>query len=102
MRRQEPHPAEHGRGDALARPADLVLIGHVGSATDRTASGTVTYVGGSGFAVAFAASALLDGGVGLVTQVGEDFDLGILRRLRLNMEGVAVLPGASATFVIDQ
>jgi len=82
--------------------ADLVLIGHVGSATDRTATGTVTYTGGSGFAVAFAASALLDGGIGLVTQVGEDFDVGILRRLRLNMEGVAVLPGASATFIIDQ
>jgi sugar/nucleoside kinase (ribokinase family) len=29
-------------------------------------------IGGSGFAVAFAASALLDRGVGLVTQVGED------------------------------
>lgn len=101
MRRQEPHRVEHGR-DEPTRTADLVLIGHVGSATDRTASGTVTYTGGSGFAVAFAASALLDGDVGLATQVGEDFDLGILRRLRLNMEGVAVLPGASATFVIDQ
>jgi sugar/nucleoside kinase (ribokinase family) len=38
----------------------------------------------------------------LVTQVGQDFDLGSLRRLGLNIEGVSVLPGASATFLIDQ
>jgi len=80
----------------------LVLIGHAGFATDRTPHGMAKYVGGSRFAGAFAASVLLDGGVGLVTQVGEDFDLGHLRRLPLDLEGVAVVPGASATFVIDQ
>jgi sugar/nucleoside kinase (ribokinase family) len=81
---------------------DLVLIGHVGFATDRTPSGTTTYIGGSGFAVAFAASALLRREVGLVTQVGEDFDLAKLRLLPVNIQGVAVRPGASATFFIDQ
>ena len=80
----------------------LVLIGHVGYATDRTASGMISYVGGSGYAAAFAASTLLPGGAGLVTQVGEDFDLSSLRRLPLDPEGVAVLPGASATFRIVQ
>lgn len=98
----EPYLAEPGHRDGLARPVDLVLVGHVGFATDRTANGTFSYPGGSGLAAAFAASALVDGGVGLVTQVGEDFDLDSLRRLGLDMEGVAVLPGASATFVIDQ
>jgi len=88
--------------DAGLRPADLVLIGHAGFATDRTPHGEARYVGGSGFAAAFAASALLDRGVGLVTQVGDDFDLGHLRRLPLDLEGVAVVPGASATFIIDQ
>lgn len=82
-------------------PADLVLIGHVGSATDRTARGSITRTGGSGFATAFAAAAVL-GGVGLVAQVGGDFDLGILRHLGIDMDGVAVLPGASASFCIDQ
>jgi sugar/nucleoside kinase (ribokinase family) len=96
----EPHSAEQGR-DGLARPADLVLVGHVGFAMDRTVKGVGTYIGGSGFATAFAAAALLDD-VGLVTQVGGDFDLGVLRALPINMAGVAVLPGASATFVIDQ
>lgn len=94
-------PAEPAHQDGPRCPADLVLIGHVGFATDRTANGTITYAGGSGFATAFAAAALLDG-VGLVAQVGEDFDLGLLRRLEIDMAGVAVLPGASATFVIDQ
>ena len=102
MRHREQGPAEPGRRNGLARPADLVLIGHAGFATDRTPHGMARYVGGSGFAAAFAASALLDGGVGLVTQVGDDFDLGHLRRLPLDLEGVAVVPGASATFIIDQ
>jgi hypothetical protein len=41
------------------RPAgrtDLVLIGHVGFATDRTAEGSISYVGGPGFVVAFVAA----------------------------------------------
>ena len=81
---------------------DLVLIGHVGLATDRTPRGTATYTGGSGFAVAFAASALLGRGAGLVTQVGGDFDLASLWLLPIDTQGVAVRPGASARFVIDQ
>ena len=101
MLHEEQRPAEPAHRDGPAAPVDLVLIGHVGSATDRTPHGTATYTGGSGFAVAFAASALLDCGVGLVTQVGEDFDLASLRRLPIDMQGVTVRPGASAAFVID-
>jgi len=101
MRNREQRPAAPDNREAPESPADLVFIGHVGSATDRTANGIVTYTGGSGFATAFAAAALLDG-VGLVTQVGEDFDLGTLRLLPIDMAGVAVLPGASARFFIDQ
>jgi sugar/nucleoside kinase (ribokinase family) len=100
MRPGEQRPAEPAHRDGLARLI-LVLIGHVGSATDRTPNGTRTYTGGSGFAVAFAASALLDRGVGLVTQVGEDFDLANLRLLRIDTQGVAVRRGPSATFFID-
>jgi sugar/nucleoside kinase (ribokinase family) len=102
MRHREQRPAEPAHRDGPAALVDLVLIGHVGSAMDRTPRGTATYTGGSGFAAAFAASALLDRGVGLVTQVGEDFDLASLRRLPIDLQGVAVRPGASATFVIDQ
>lgn len=82
-------------------PADLILIGHVGFATDRTPHGSETYIGGSGFAAASAAAALLDG-VGLVAQVGTDFDLDILRALSVDTQGTVVLPGPSATFFIDQ
>ena len=101
MRHEEQRPAEPAHRDGPAAGVDLVLIGHVGSATDRTPHGTATYTGGSGFAVAFAASALLDRGVGLVTQVGEDFDLASLRLLPIDMQGVTVRRGASAAFVID-
>jgi sugar/nucleoside kinase (ribokinase family) len=85
-----------------ARPPEVVLVGHVGFATDRTPGGTVSYPGGSGYAAAFAASALLGDRVGLVTQVGPDFNVDSLRRLGVNMAGVSVLPGASAVFFIDQ
>ena len=98
MSAPEPRLSEPGHQP----PPSLVVIGHVGYATDRTASGTLSYVGGSGYAAAFAASALLADGTGLVTQVGEDFDQSPLRRLPLDREGVAVLPGASATFRIVQ
>lgn len=87
-----------------ARPGirgPLVIIGHVGVATDLTASGSVTGPGGSGFAAAFAAAALI-GGTGLVAQVGEDFDLGVLSALGIGLEGISVLPGASARFRIEQ
>jgi sugar/nucleoside kinase (ribokinase family) len=85
----------------VAASADLILVGHVGFATDQTTSGSVTSPGGSGFAAAFAAAALIDG-VGLVAQVGDDFDLGVLRALGIGMEGISVLPGASARFRIEQ
>jgi sugar/nucleoside kinase (ribokinase family) len=101
MRHREPGLAQPARRDRPTSPADVVLIGHVGFATDRTANGTIEYAGGSGFASAFAAAALVDG-VGLVAQVGEDFDLDVLRLLPIDMAGVAVLPGASAAFIIDQ
>lgn len=87
------HPGEP------SHPVDLVVIGHVGSATDLTPSGTGTYTGGSGFAVAFAASKLLGSSVGLVTQLGEDFQLADLRLLSIDMQGVAIRPGESARFI---
>jgi sugar/nucleoside kinase (ribokinase family) len=98
MRSPEPRPGAPSRHES---PADLVFIGHVGFATDRTASGSVTSLGGSGFAAAAAAAALLDD-VGLVAQVGEDFDVDVLKALGIGMEGIAVLPGASARFRIEQ
>jgi len=71
-------------------------------ATDRTATGTKVAVGGSGYAAAAAAAALLDGQVGLAAQVGTDLDLAVLRGTGLNLDGIAVLPGASARFLIHQ
>jgi sugar/nucleoside kinase (ribokinase family) len=94
-------PEPDGSGGSEAR-TDLVLIGHVGFATNRTANGAKTSLGGAGYATAFSASALLNGRVGLVAQVGQDFDLTTLSRLNLDMAGVAVLPGASARFYIHQ
>jgi hypothetical protein len=79
----------------------LIIGTRGGFATDRTVSGSATYPGRSGLAAAFAATALFDG-VGLVAQVGDDFDLGDLKALQIGLEGVEVRPGASARFRIGQ
>jgi sugar/nucleoside kinase (ribokinase family) len=83
-------------------PVALVIVGHVGLATDHTATGTTVVAGGAGYAVAATASALIDDRVGLAAQVGTDLDLAVLRGTGLNLDGVAVLPGASARFLIQQ
>lgn len=95
----QPEPGGYGKSESQI---DVVLIGHIGFATNRTADGAKTSLGGAGYATAVAASALLNARVGLVAQVGEDFDLTALSRLNLDMTGVAALPGASARFYIHQ
>jgi sugar/nucleoside kinase (ribokinase family) len=81
---------------------DLVLVGHVGWATNENVHGTGVSLGGSGYAAALAASEVLAGGIGLVAQVGADLDLRALRRPGLDLSGLAVLPGESARFSISR
>ncbi|MGP7997277.1 MAG: carbohydrate kinase family protein [Streptosporangiaceae bacterium] len=78
----------------------LVLVGHVGWATNETATGTRVSVGGSGYAAAYAAGLVLPDQVGLAAQVGQDLAAQGLPRLRADRAGVAVLPGDSAAFHI--
>jgi len=81
-------------------PIDLVLVGHVGWATNENARGTGASLGGSGYAAAYAASTLLAGRIGLAAQIGQDLNLHGLRGLGLDLAGLAVLPGPSARFHI--
>jgi ribokinase len=98
----EPRDRGASQDRAWAAAIDLVLIGHVGLATDRTAHGTRTTTGGSGYAVAVGASVAFAARTGLVAQVGQDMDLGSLRGLGLDLEGITILPGMSPAFHIDQ
>jgi sugar/nucleoside kinase (ribokinase family) len=84
------------------QPPRLVLIGHVGWATNETPSGTRVSLGGSGYAAAFAASLILPGRVGLVAQLGPDLAEHGLPKLRIDRAGLAELPGPSATFRITE
>lgn len=95
-------PAEPGRADGSAPPVELAVVGHVGFSTVHTACDEQTSPGGSGYAVAASAAALIGTRVGLVAQVGSDFDLSPLRDLGVNLDGVKELPGASAKLRIDQ
>jgi sugar/nucleoside kinase (ribokinase family) len=84
------------------QPPSLVLIGHVGWATNETPSGTRVSLGGSGYAAAFAASLILPGRAGLVAQLGPDLAEHGLPKLRIDRAGLAELPGPSATFRITE
>jgi sugar/nucleoside kinase (ribokinase family) len=79
-------PADDGR-------FDLVVIGHVGVSIVLAGSASWTSAGGSGYAAAASAAALIGRRVGLAAQVGADSDLGPLRRLRVDLAGVVELPG---------
>jgi sugar/nucleoside kinase (ribokinase family) len=83
-------------------PIDLVVVGHVGWATNENAHGTGASLGGSGYAAAYAASTLLAERIGLVAQIGRDLNLRELHGLGLDLAGLAVLPGASARFHISR
>lgn len=83
-------------------PVDLVLVGHVGWATNENALGTGVSLGGSGYAAAYTASALLGGRIGLVAQIGRDLNPHGLTGPGLDLAGLAVLPGASARFHISR
>jgi sugar/nucleoside kinase (ribokinase family) len=83
-------------------PIDLVLVGHVGWATNENAHGTGASLGGSGYAAAYAASILLAERIGLVAQIGQDLSLHELHGLGLDLTGLAVLSGASARFHISR
>jgi len=85
----------HG-GDGQSASVDMVVIGHVGVSIVHAGTVSWTSPGGSGYAVAAGAAALIGRRVGLVAQVGEGFDLGPLRRLQVDLAGVAELPGPSA------
>ncbi len=90
------------RGAEVQGSVDLVVIGHVGVSIVHAGIDSWTYAGGSGYAVATSAAALIGRRVGLVAQVGKDFDLAALRRRPVDLTGVAELPGQSAKLRIRE
>ncbi len=83
-----------GEGSPIS--PDLVVIGHVGVSIVHAGVVSWTSAGGSGYAVAASAAALIGARVGLVATVGKDADLATLRRLDVDLAGVAEVPGSSA------
>jgi len=81
---------------AEAPGPDLVVIGHVGTSIVHAGTFSRTCAGGSGYAVAASAGALIGGRVGLVAAVGTDADLAPLRHRQVDLDGVTELPGSSA------
>ena len=87
-------------GKDPAAAVDLVVIGHAGVSMVQAGAASRSSAGGSGYAVAASAAALIGRRVGLVAQVGTDLDLDPLRRLDVDLAGVTELPGPSARLLV--
>src|SRR6266536_2928896 len=85
-----------GNGGPKERGPELVVVGHVGTSIVHAGVVSWTSAGGSGYAVAASAGALIGDRVGLVAAVGKDFDLAPLRSRRVDLDGVTELPWPSA------
>jgi sugar/nucleoside kinase (ribokinase family) len=84
------------KGGPKERGPELVVVGHVGTSIVHAGTISWTSAGGSGYAVAATAGALIGGRAGLVAAVGKDFDLAPLRSRGVDLDGVTELPGPSA------
>ena len=85
-----------GNGGPNERGPELVVVGHVGASIVHAGAVSWTSAGGSGYAVAATAGALIGRRAGLVAAVGKDFDLAPLRSRQVDLDGVTPLPGPSA------
>ena len=85
-----------GNGGPNERGPELVVVGHVGTSIVHAGAISWTSAGGSGYAVAVTAGALIGGRAGLVATVGTDHDLAPLRNRQVDLDGVTELPGPSA------
>ena len=96
MRGAEVHGGPEGQGP------ELVVVGHVGTSIVHVGAVSWTAAGGSGYAAAASAGALIGRRAGLVATVGQDFDLAPLRSRPVDLDGVTELPGPSAKLWVRQ
>ena len=101
MRGAEVHGESADPAGSAASP-DMVVIGHAGISIVHAGNLSWTSAGGSGYAVASSAAALIGPRVGLVATVGKDLDLAPLRRRHVDLAGVTELPGPSAKLRIRE
>jgi sugar/nucleoside kinase (ribokinase family) len=85
-----------GNGGPNERGPELVVVGHVGTSIVHAGAISWTSAGGSGYAVAASAGALIGSRTGLVATIGTDYDLAPLRDRQVDLDGVTELPGPSA------
>jgi sugar/nucleoside kinase (ribokinase family) len=85
-----------GNGGPNERGPELVVVGHVGTSIVHAGAISWTSAGGSGYAVAATAGALIGGRAGLVAAVGTGYDLAPLKDRQVDLDGVTELPGPSA------
>src|SRR5215469_2797365 len=84
------------------RGPELVVVGHVGTLIVHAGAISWAAAGGSGYAAAASAGALIGRRAGLVAAVGKDFDLAPLRSRQVDLDGVTELPGPSAKFRVRE
>ncbi len=75
---------------------DLIVVGHVAYDENRTRHGTRTVAGGAAYFTALPAS-IYSRKIGLVARIGEDFDMGILKRPGIDLSGVHLVQGGKSS-----
>lgn len=75
---------------------DLVVVGHISYDENRTKHGTKVVPSGTAYLATLPAS-LYSKKIGLVTRIGEDYDIGLLERLDINLSGVHMIKGGKTS-----
>lgn len=80
----------------MEKQFDLIVIGHISYDENNTFFGSKTVPSGSAYLVALPAS-IYSKKIGIVARVGEDYDLQNLKKLKIDLKGIKVVPGGKTT-----
>ncbi|MFH1714006.1 MAG: PfkB family carbohydrate kinase [Candidatus Nealsonbacteria bacterium] len=80
----------------MTKQFDLIVIGHISYDENNTFFGTKTVPSGAAYLVALPAS-IYSKKIGVVARVGEDYDLENLKKLKIDLNGIKVIPGGKTT-----
>lgn len=75
---------------------DLVIIGHISYDENNTMHGIRTVPSGGAYLVGLPAS-IFSKNIGIVSRIGEDYDLVNLKKLEIDLSGIKVIPGGKTT-----
>jgi len=80
----------------MKKQFDLIVIGHISYDENNTFFGSKTVPSGAAYLVALPAS-IYSKKIGVVARVGKDYNLENLKKLKIDLNGIKVVPGGKTT-----